>query len=65
MPKYAGITTWQVRQITKRYRAKEFLDFLRQIERSTPKDLDLHIIPDNSSTHKTAEVQKWLTGQPG
>jgi len=47
-------------RVTKRHRAKEFLDFLRQIERSTPKELDLHIILDNSSTHKTAEVQKWL-----
>ncbi len=51
-------------RVTKRHRAKEFLDFLRQIERSTPKELDLHIILDNSSTHKTAEVQKWLAGQP-
>lgn len=51
-------------RVTKRHRAKEFLDFLRQIERSTPKELALHIILDNSSTHKTAEVQKWLAGQP-
>jgi len=47
-------------RVTKRHRAKEFLDFLRQIERSTPKGFDLHIILDNSSTHKTAEIQKWL-----
>jgi transposase len=47
-------------RVTKRHRAKEFLDFLRQIERSTPKELDLHIILDNSSTHKTVEVQDWL-----
>ena len=51
-------------RVTKRHRAKEFLDFLRQIERSTPKELALHIILDNSSTHKTAEVQKWLAGHP-
>jgi transposase len=51
-------------RVTKRHRAKEFLDFLRQIERSTPKELDLHIILDNSSTHKTAEVQNWLAGHP-
>jgi len=49
-------------RVTKRHRAKEFLDFLRQVERSTPKGLDLHIILDNSSTHKTAEVKKWLEG---
>lgn len=49
---------------TARHRAKEFLDFLRQVERSTPKELDLHLILDNSSTHKTAEVAKWLANHP-
>jgi transposase len=49
---------------TKRHRAKEFLDFLRQIDRSTPRELDLHLILDNSSTHKTAEVQTWLANHP-
>ena len=51
-------------RVTKRHRAKEFLDFLRQIDRSTPKDLDLHIILDNSSTHKTPAVNKWLEAHP-
>ena len=51
-------------RMTKRHRAKEFLDFLRQIDRSTPKELNLHLILDNSSTHKTAEVQKWLAAHP-
>lgn len=47
-------------RVTKMHRAKEFLDFLRQIDCSTPKELDLRVILDNSSTHKTAEVNKWL-----
>ena len=49
---------------TARHRAKEFLDFLRQVERSTPKELALHLILDNSSTHKTPEVTKWLAKNP-
>lgn len=49
---------------TTRHRAKEFLDFLRQVERSTPKKLALHLIMDNSSTHKTPDVQKWLERHP-
>ena len=49
---------------TKKHRAKEFLDFLRQIDNSTSKELDLHLILDNSSTHKTPEVKKWLTAHP-
>ena len=51
-------------RVTPRHRAKEFLDFMRQIERSTPKELDLHVILDNSSTHKTAEVKAWLEKHP-
>ena len=51
-------------RVTKRHRAKEFLDFLRQINQATPKDLDLHIILDNSSTHKTPAVKEWLETHP-
>lgn len=51
-------------RVTKRHRAKEFLDFLRQIDRATPKDLDLHLVLDNSSTHKTDEVGQWLELHP-
>ena len=51
-------------RITQRHRAKEFLDFLRQIDRTTPPELDLHIILDNSSTHKTPEVNAWLAKHP-
>ena len=56
------ILTGEVRgRITKRHRAKEFLDFLKQIDRSTDSELELHIILDNSSTHKTEEVRSWLS----
>lgn len=51
-------------RVTQRHRAKEFLDFLRQIDRSVPKELDLHVILDNSSTHKTAKVKQWLAEHP-
>lgn len=51
-------------RVTKRHRSKEFLDFLRQIDRAMPKELDLHIILDNSSTHRTKEVEKWLSDHP-
>lgn len=47
-------------RVTKRHRSREFLDFLRQIKRSVPNNFDLHVILDNSSTHKTGEVAKWL-----
>ena len=56
------VATGQVRgRVTKRHRAKEFLDFLKQIDRATDPDLAVHVILDNSSTHKTEAIQKWLS----
>ncbi|WP_226649602.1 IS630 family transposase, partial [Microbulbifer variabilis] len=43
---------------------KEFLAFLKQVERQTPKDKELHIVLDNLSAHKTKEVTEWVTNQP-
>ena len=44
-----------------RHRQDEFLRFLRQIDRETPKDLEVHLILDNYQTHKTAKVEQWFT----
>ena len=38
----------------------EWLRFLKQIHRDSPKDLTLHIILDNYSTHKKQEVKDWI-----
>ena len=51
-------------RVTKRHRSKEFLAFLRQIDRQTSAGLDLHIILDNSSTHKTDAVNHFLDTHP-
>jgi transposase len=47
-----------------RHRAIEFKQFLNTIDREVPADLDVHIVLDNSSTHKTPAIQKWLTAHP-
>ena len=47
-----------------RHRAKEFIRFLRRIDRATDKQLDLHLIVDNYGTHKTPEVNAWLAKHP-
>lgn len=47
-----------------RHQAKDFVAFLRRIDRETPKGLDLHLILDNLSTHKTDAVKKWLARHP-
>jgi transposase len=43
-----------------KHRHQEWIKFLRLIDRETPKDLDLHLIVDNYSTHKHPNVKKWL-----
>ena len=47
-----------------RHRHEEFLKFLRQIDRQTQPDLDLHLILDNYGTHKHPSVAKWLKTHP-
>ncbi len=43
-----------------RHTHKEWLRFLRLIERQTPKDKQLHLILDNYATHKHTAVKRWL-----
>jgi transposase len=47
-----------------RHRATEFLAFLKTIEASVPADLDVHLVLDNASTHKTPAVKRWLLAHP-
>jgi transposase len=48
----------------KRHRHQEFLRFLREINRATPRHLDLHLIVDNYATHKHPKVKAWLAKHP-
>ena len=47
-----------------RHRAKEFIRFLKVIDRIVHKHFDLHLIVDNYGTHKTPEVKAWLAKHP-
>lgn len=40
--------------------ADEFIRFLNKINREVPDDLDVHLVLDNLSTHKTPKVHRWL-----
>lgn len=44
----------------KRHRHQEWLTFLREINKATPKDKEIHIICDNYATHKHPKVKSWL-----
>jgi transposase len=47
-----------------RHRAKEFIGFLRRIDRCVQKHLDVHLVLDNYGTHKTSAVKTWLAKHP-
>ena len=47
-----------------RHRHQEWLAFLRQLDRQTPRSLDLHLILDNYQTHKHPKVKQWLKNHP-
>jgi transposase len=47
-----------------RHRAIEFKKFLQTIDREVPDDLAVHLVLDNSSTHKTPAIQRWLAAHP-
>ena len=47
-----------------RHRAEEFRRFLNLVDRSVPAHLDVHVVLDNSSTHKTPSIQRWLLRHP-
>jgi len=42
---------------------QDFLSFLKRLDRTFPKG-ELHVILDNSSTHKTPDVHDWLAHHP-
>jgi len=51
-------------KVTERHRAAEFLEFLDLVDRRTKGAPAVHVILDNSSTHKTKEVKDWLDAHP-
>ena len=51
-------------QCQQRHTHVQWLRFLRQIDRETPKDKTLHLIADNYATHKHPKVQQWLAKHP-
>jgi transposase len=53
-----------ISEMSPRHRAEEFRRFLNLIDRSVPEHLDVHLVLDNSSTHKTPSIQRWLVRHP-
>ena len=49
-----------ISDLRKSHTAKDFLAFLTKIDTEVPDDLEVHVILDNLSTHKTPAVHEWL-----
>ncbi len=59
------ITTGKViGQLHSRQRAVEFKKFLITLDKEVPAELSVHLVLDNSSTHKTPAIRRWLVAHP-
>ncbi len=48
----------------RRHRDREFLSFLREIDKAVPTELDVHCIVDNYGSHKHPKVEAGLAARP-
>jgi hypothetical protein len=64
---YAGLNLASglvISQLTPGHRAIEFRRLLDGVDRAVPAELDLQVSCDNSSTHKTPAIRRWLLRPP-
>ena len=53
-----------VGQMTSRHRSEEFIAFLDHVAKNIEPDTRVHVILDNVSSHKSAQVHEWLKHHP-
>ncbi len=51
-------------RMTERHRSEDFVAFLDHVAEGLAADMDVHVILDNVSSHKSATVLKWLVDHP-
>lgn len=51
---------------SRRHRAKDFIRFMNEVDKSIPAEdgVELHVVMDNASTHKTEQVRRWFARRP-
>ena len=51
---------------SRRHRASDFLRFMNQVDKAIPEEdgVELHVVMDNASTHKTDAVKRWFARRP-
>jgi transposase len=58
------VTGQVIGRLHSRHRAIEFKKFLQTLDQQVPGELDVHLVLDNSSTHKTPLIKRWLAAHP-
>jgi transposase-like protein/transposase/transcriptional regulator with XRE-family HTH domain len=53
-----------ISSLHRHHRAAEFKKFLVRIDKAVPSRLEVHLVCDNLSTHKTPVIQAWLARHP-
>jgi transposase len=53
-----------IARCTRQHRSIDFVAFLRDIDASVEADLDVHVVLDNLSAHKSPIVKRWLSRHP-
>ena len=51
-------------ELHRRHQSVDFEKFLKRIDAETPDGLDIHVILDNYSTHKSPRIRRWLSRHP-
>jgi len=57
-------TSEVITQFHQRHRSAQFREFLDLVDERVPAHLDVHIIMDNYSTHKTSLIRRWFVKRP-
>jgi transposase len=57
-------TSEVITQFHQRHRSAQFREFLDLIDARVPGPLDVHLIMDNYSPHKTAQIRHWFAKRP-
>jgi transposase len=51
-------------KVKKQHRSKDLVAFFRELDKAVDDNLELHVIMDNLSAHKSPVVQRWLVRHP-
>jgi transposase len=53
-----------IAQCKRKHRSADFVDFLREIDKQVDPEIQIHVVLDNLSAHKSPVVKRWLLRNP-